>query len=57
MRDEIEGREWIAHGAAFTAFLGDLIGQTRTAFERLNARQYAAPWRNEAPRIGEPGKC
>jgi hypothetical protein len=45
MRDQIDGRLWAEHGHLFAEQLGQLLDTTMRAFERLNAIEFAAPWR------------
>ncbi len=48
MRDEIDSRLWLEHGAAFTEDLAKLFRQAGEAINRLNEVQFRAPWRREA---------
>ena len=50
MRDMLEARAWADHGHAFSQSVADLFAAARTAFERLNAIQFEAPWRRERAR-------
>ena len=50
MRDLIEARAWADHGHAFSESMASLLAAARTAFERLNAIQFDAPWRRENSR-------
>jgi len=44
MRDMIEARAWADLGHAFSESMAGLLAAARTAFERLNAIQFDAPW-------------
>lgn len=50
MRDTIDGRIWAEHHEQFSsdlhAFLNGVGSSIRRGFERLNAIQFAAPWRS-----------
>jgi len=48
MRDEIDGRIWVEHGAEFTAFLGRVIDALKVTFIRLHGIEFDAPWRRPA---------
>jgi hypothetical protein len=50
MRDLIEARAWADHGHAFSESVAGLLAAVRTAFERLNAIQFDAPWRRDSVR-------
>jgi hypothetical protein len=50
MRDEIESRIWIAHGADFTAFIGKIIDAASISLKRLNEIEFDAPWRSKTHR-------
>jgi len=45
MRDLIEAHFWAEHGHGFADAIDRLASDVRITFERLTARQYAAPWR------------
>jgi hypothetical protein len=49
MRDGMEVRLWAEHGHAFSEQLAGLLAAAWTAFQRLNAIQFDAPWRQ--PRV------
>ena len=49
MHDDYLTPIWAERHDTVSAFLGDLINQTRVAFERLAARTYDAPWRRIEP--------
>ena len=44
MRDQIEAHLWAESGPALFAGIDRAIANARIAFERLTARQFAAPW-------------
>jgi hypothetical protein len=46
MRDLIEARAWADHGHAFSESVAGLFAAAKTAFERLNAIQFDAPWQH-----------
>ena len=46
MRDEIDGRIWAAHHDGFSNMIGDALSGLRDGFARLQAIQFAAPWRS-----------
>lgn len=46
MRDEIDGRIWAANHQDFSNSIGGALDGLRDAFARLNAIQFAAPWRS-----------
>jgi hypothetical protein len=52
MRDEIDSRFWVEHGADFSAFFADridrLVNAAKVSFERLVAIEFDAPWRASA---------
>jgi hypothetical protein len=48
MRDEIDGRMWLEHGAAFTEDLASLFRQIGEALNRLTEIQFRAPWQGQA---------
>lgn len=52
MRDEIDGRIWVDHHAAFSedlaTFFATLAASVGSAFERLNAIEFDAPWRRDS---------
>ncbi len=50
MRDEIDGRIWVAHHHALSDNFDKFAGAVRDAFERINAVQFAAPWRKDVRR-------
>lgn len=50
MRDSIEAHEWAKHGHAFSSSVGGLLAAARTAFQRLTAIQFDAPWRRNGDR-------
>ena len=52
MRDEMDARLWVEHHEEFSQSIAELIGRIRTAFERLHAITFAAPWRQEVRRAG-----
>lgn len=45
MRDGFESRYWAEHHDAFSTGVAGLFAKALTAFERLNAIQFDAPWR------------
>ena len=49
MIDGIDGRMWADHGHAFSESVARALSKAMTAFQRLNAIQFDAPWR-------EPGR-
>ena len=50
MRDLIEARAWADHGHAFSESMAGYLAAAWTAFQRLNAIQYDAPWRHHSAR-------
>ena len=50
MRDVLEARAWADHGHAFSESMAGLLTAARTAFERLNAIQFDAPWQRTRAR-------
>ena len=46
MRDELEARMWLQHGAAFSAFVAETVKATARGFKRLNEIEFSAPWRS-----------
>jgi hypothetical protein len=47
MRDEMDARMWLAHGAAFSKTIMDFLGRAKPALDRIHAYHFAAPWRRE----------
>ena len=51
MRDEIDGRIWVEHHAAFSEDLAKLFAAAATnilaGFKRLTEIQFDAPWKHE----------
>ena len=45
MRDEMDSRIWVEHGADFTESLHNFFKQVRLGMKRLNEIQFDAPWR------------
>lgn len=45
MRDEIDGRIWAAHHQSLSSSIDNAVSGLRDGFVRLNAIQFAAPWR------------
>jgi hypothetical protein len=56
MIDGIDGRMWAEHGHAFSESVARALSQAMTAFQRLNAIQFDAPWRENTGRSGHPGR-
>ena len=52
MRDAMEARMWAEHGHAFSTALAGILSAAWTAFERLHAIEYDAPWQQEAGPAG-----
>ena len=46
MRDEIDGRLWAEHGPALAENLVQLLRSVGSAWERLQAGKFNAPWRD-----------
>lgn len=46
MRDEIDGRLWAEHHAAFSDSIGRALKAAGEAFRRLHDIQFSAPWRS-----------
>ena len=55
MRDDYLSADWANNHGQFTAALRALFDAASTAFERLHAIQFDAPWKHEAP-IGGTAK-
>jgi hypothetical protein len=51
MRDDYLSADWANSHGQFTTAFGALLRAISTAFERLNAIQFDAPWKHE-PAIG-----
>jgi hypothetical protein len=45
MRDEMDARLWVEHGAEFSRSLSEAFAKLRIVFERLHAIEFSAPWR------------
>ena len=52
MHDQIDARLWADHGHAFASSVAQLVDELRFGFRRLNAIEFAAPWRRGATRHG-----
>ncbi len=50
MRDELEGRLWADHGAAFGDVVTHFLDQLKLSLKRLHEIQYGAPWLHDAER-------
>lgn len=50
MIDGIDGRMWADHGHAFSESVAQALSKAMTAFQRLNAIQFDAPWRSTTGR-------
>ena len=50
MRDEIDGRMWVEHGAAFSKTVGDFFASLKPALKWIHHYHFDAPWRREGPR-------
>lgn len=50
MRDELDGRLWVDHGAAFGDVVASFLDQLRLSLKRLHEIQYEAPWLYDAER-------
>ena len=48
MRDEMDGRFWAEHHAAFSDFVAETVKATIEGFKRLNEIEFAAPWRSRS---------
>lgn len=57
MRDDFLSQNWAEHHGRLSTFLGDLLDQTRIAFERLVARAYDAPWRTDVRCARDPARA
>ena len=55
MRDEIDGRLWVAHGQQFGRDVSGFLHQLARSFERLNAIEWDAPWKRTDRRAGGAG--
>jgi hypothetical protein len=49
MRDEMDARMWVEHGAAFSKTVADFFARARPALERIHAYHFEAPWRRRGP--------
>jgi hypothetical protein len=49
MHDDFLTPIWADHHGAFSTFFGDMLHQTRIAFERLAVRNFDAPWKRDMP--------
>lgn len=47
MRDEIDGRLWVQHGAAFGEQLLQVARNLGSTWDRLQAMKFDAPWRRD----------
>jgi hypothetical protein len=45
MRDEMDSRMWVEHGADFTALVAKAIAVVGVSLKRLNEIEFEAPWR------------
>jgi hypothetical protein len=45
MRDEMDSRLWVEHGADFTALMAKVIDAIGISLKRLNEIEFEAPWR------------
>jgi len=51
MRDELDGRLWVDHGAAFGDVVACFLDQLKLSLKRLHEIQYEAPWlHDDGPR-------
>jgi hypothetical protein len=50
MRDEIDSRIWVEHGAGFSAFLAGALTSVKVSRKRLHEIAFDAPWRH--PKLG-----
>jgi hypothetical protein len=50
MRDEMDARMWLEHGAAFGRNVADLFAGLKPALERIHAFHFSAPWREDGGR-------
>jgi hypothetical protein len=49
MRDEIYDRMWVQHHQDFSEAVAGFFTRLGEGYRRLQAIQYAAPWRRAAP--------
>ncbi len=49
MHDEIDGRLWAAHGAAFGNSIAAFLKELKIAMCKLNELQFSAPWKTRRP--------
>jgi hypothetical protein len=47
MRDEMDARMWLEHGAAFSKTIVDFFARLKPALDRIHAYHFEAPWRRE----------
>jgi uncharacterized membrane protein YhaH (DUF805 family) len=47
MRDEMDARIWVEHGADFSASLDRFFKDVAVALRRLHEIQFSAPWRRD----------
>lgn len=48
MRDELDGRLWADHGAAFGDAVTSFLDQLKLSLKRLHEIQFDAPWLHDA---------
>jgi hypothetical protein len=50
MRDEMDSRIWVEHGAGFSELVAKAVNTIGVSLKRLNQIEFEAPWRNTKPR-------
>jgi hypothetical protein len=50
MRDELDGRLWVDHGAAFGDVVTSFLDQLKLSLKRLHEIQFEAPWLHDEER-------
>ena len=52
MRDEIDGRLWVAHGRQLGRDVAAFLREINKVFERFHAIEWDAPWKRANGRTG-----